>query len=225
MNPLLWACIPSLFAPFFVTVRANTEKAIFVAPPANFVPEQLTNLDLETLTPSRPATRKSLPVAFSTKGQPRGTESWYTLAGLREGQRHEVRICWAATQPTAFHLNVFTLKDIYEGTALLQGLASFSERNSQISKPASTEEAGSILFMRVKSAADFFTTNQTLMQKPPPVDVDIILDPYVLNVFPQSLLPTAAYIICLAVGGWYISGIIWFALRPTPEVREKVHDE
>jgi hypothetical protein len=71
------------------------------------------------------------------------------------------------------------------------------------------------------------------MNNVPPVDVDIsmydimepdgsvkilqmliswlptVLDRYVLNVFPKSLLPTAVYITTLAVLGWYLSDIIW----------------
>jgi hypothetical protein len=47
------------------------------------------------------------------------------------------------------------------------------------------------------------------MSDVPPVLVDVILDPYLLNTFPKSLVPTAAYLIVLAVGGWYLSGLIW----------------
>ena len=36
-----------------------------------------------------------------------------------------------------------------------------------------------------------------------------VLDPYALNIFPKSLLPTAVYITILAVLGWFVSDIIW----------------
>jgi len=51
-----------------------------------------------------------------------------------------------------------------------------------------------------------------LMEDVPPVFVDIILDPYLFNVFPRSLGPTAAYILLLAFGSWYLSKYIsgWF---------------
>jgi hypothetical protein len=54
--------------------------------------------------------------------------------------------------------------------------------------------------------------NKTLMEHVPPVFVDIILDPYLFNVFPRSLAPTAAYIVLLAIGSWYLSKYIseWF---------------
>jgi len=47
------------------------------------------------------------------------------------------------------------------------------------------------------------------MQNPPPVGVDIILDPFLLNVFPQSILPTGALIVVIAIGGWVLSGMVW----------------
>jgi len=65
--------------------------------------------------------------------------------------------------------------------------------------------ASSTLFLHISAAADYFTMNQTLMEHVPPVFVDIILDPYIFNVFPQSLLPTAAYLILLAIGSWFLS--------------------
>jgi hypothetical protein len=54
--------------------------------------------------------------------------------------------------------------------------------------------------------------NNTLMNHVPLVFVDIILDPYIFNVFPRSLVSTAAYIVLLAIGSWYLSKYIskWF---------------
>lgn len=37
------------------------------------------------------------------------------------------------------------------------------------------------------------------MRDVPPVDVDLILDPFLLNVFPRSLIPTAGWIAVVAV--------------------------
>jgi hypothetical protein len=67
----------------------------------------------------------------------------------------------------------------------------------------------SILLLQIFAAADYFSLNKTLMSDVPPVLVDIILDPYLLNIFPKSLVPTAGYLIVLAVGAWFISGVIW----------------
>lgn len=222
---LLRACITSLFVLFVTAVYANTEKAIFIALSASDLPDSFASLRLEELTPTHPSLRKSLPVAFPTDQQPHGTESWYLLADLREGQRHEVRICWTAIQPTTFDLDVFSLTDIQRNSELSTNIFQYSESQTRTRRPISSDSPGNTLLMRVWSAADFYTTNRTLMQSPPSVDVDIILDPYIFNVFPKSLLPTAAYIICLAICSWYGSGIVWSKLRTTITSREKTHRE
>lgn len=67
----------------------------------------------------------------------------------------------------------------------------------------------SVLFLQIEAAADYFTLNKTLMQHPPPVVVDIILDPFILNVLPRSLLPTGAYLLVVAVASWFVSGALW----------------
>lgn len=43
------------------------------------------------------------------------------------------------------------------------------------------------------------------MLHPEPVLVDIILDPFLFNVFPKSLVPTAGYILVVAFVAWWIS--------------------
>jgi hypothetical protein len=74
------------------------------------------------------------------------------------------------------------------------------------------DEVSSTLLLQILAAADYYTMNKTLMEHVPPVFVDIILDPYIFNIFPRSLVPTAAYIVLLAVGSWYLSKYIskWF---------------
>jgi hypothetical protein len=73
----------------------------------------------------------------------------------------------------------------------------------------SGESRVSLLFLRIFAAADYYTLDKSLMENVPPVLVDIILDPYLLNVFPKSLLPTAAYILVVAIASWFISGHVW----------------
>ena len=75
------------------------------------------------------------------------------------------------------------------------------------------------LFLRIFAAADYFSLNKTLMSDVPPVLADVILDPYILNVFPKSLGPTAVYITVLAVGGWFLSGEIWKLLLQIAETK------
>jgi ABC-type methionine transport system permease subunit len=68
-----------------------------------------------------------------------------------------------------------------------------------------TQSAQSVLFLRIQAAADYYTTNKALMEDVPPVLVDIILDPFILNVFPESLVPTAAYILIIAIASFFIA--------------------
>jgi hypothetical protein len=82
-----------------------------------------------------------------------------------------------------------------------------------ISKPEKmvrykSDDFSATLFLRVFAAADYYTTNKTLMENVPAVYVDIILDPYLFNIFPRSLVPTAAYITLLAIGSWYLAKYI-----------------
>ncbi|PYH49966.1 uncharacterized protein BP01DRAFT_388097 [Aspergillus saccharolyticus JOP 1030-1] len=79
------------------------------------------------------------------------------------------------------------------------GSSSFVEDTAPISD--------SVLFLRVRAAADYFTTDAELMKNVPPVVVDVILDPYLGNVFPRSLVPTAGWVVVVAglavlVGRW-----------------------
>jgi hypothetical protein len=44
------------------------------------------------------------------------------------------------------------------------------------------------------------------MENPPPVFVEIFLDPFLFNVLPRSLVPTVTYILVLAAAAWIIAG-------------------
>ena len=81
-------------------VQGNVEKTIFFGPEAIQIPQQhpsLQDLKLETLSPSKPDLRRQLSAAFPKPSTPKGTEAWFLLEGLKQHQRYEVRICWAAT--------------------------------------------------------------------------------------------------------------------------------
>lgn len=43
------------------------------------------------------------------------------------------------------------------------------------------------------------------MNEVPPVYVDVILDPYVFNLLPRSLLPTIGYIIVVTILSWFMA--------------------
>lgn len=59
------------------------------------------------------------------------------------------------------------------------------------------------------------------MANVPPVHADVILDPYVLNIFPKSLLPTAMYILILAGVAWAISWLVWTGVEGVVGVSKK----
>jgi len=88
------------FLPWIVFSVANVEKTIFLGPEAIHIPQQHPNLDdlrLQVLTPSESALRTQLTASFPKLPELKGTESWFLLDDLRQEQRYEVRICWAAT--------------------------------------------------------------------------------------------------------------------------------
>ena len=207
-------------------VLANVEKVIFVAPEAQEFPSDasLDNLLLQRLTPVKPSIRTFLNASFPTDEQPRGTETWLLLEDLTPDQRYEVRVCWLATQPTSFWIYTHTLQHTFETPELISALTIYSNARHETVSPEERQEASSrhelrqpaspsmprtFLFLQIFAAADYFSLNRTLMENVPPVHVDIILDPYLLNIFPQSLLPTAVYIIIIAVFGWFVSGWLY----------------
>ncbi|KAJ5887561.1 hypothetical protein N7495_007602 [Penicillium taxi] len=211
---------------FACAVHANVEKTIFLAPEAAIVPSGepgLDDLGLERLSPENPVIRTRLNTSFPVENldSDSGTDSWFFLENLTPGQRYEVRVCWPATQPTAFELETYSLARAFENTTLLSALSIFGKtrlasldanlQTNAIPRRASgrTEDSGpmtdSVLFLRVRAAADYFTTNETLMKTPSPVLVDLILDPFLWNVFPRSLVPTAGWIVVVAVAAVFVA--------------------
>ncbi|CAG8982073.1 hypothetical protein HYALB_00008800 [Hymenoscyphus albidus] len=212
--------------------NANTEKTIFLGPPPLQIPIEhptLSDLHLSSLSPQHWSFRTHLRADFHTNSSTKGYSSWYLLHRLEEGQRYEVRICWAATQPTSFDLKTHDLPTVFQTPELITSLAEYSEerrlkyelRDDGASKhKTKTDDLSSALFLQVFAAADYYTTNKTLMANVPPVFVDIILDPFIFNILPRSLLPTVAYITLLAIGSWYLSKYIskWFLSFAREEV-------
>jgi hypothetical protein len=208
---------------------ANTEKTIFVAPLPQLVPDaSIDNLLLVPLNPRFMTARTWLNATFPTNESPRGTDSWMLLEGLSPGTRYELRVCWLATQPTAFGIHTYTMDEAFENPALLSSLTVFSNTRRELldqlqiqqledrkQKPPLSAGAvsQSLLFLRISTAADYYSLNTSLMKQVPPVFVDVILDGYIFNLFPKSLVPTAGYIVTLAVGSWVLSTFLWRALN------------
>ncbi|CAI6330170.1 unnamed protein product [Periconia digitata] len=205
------------------TLNANVEKTVFLGPspvtPSNVddnsTPLSLDNLHIDVLDPAhRHILPTRLPVQFPVEAAPHGLDSWYLLHGLEHNRRYEVRICWPATQPTDFWLDTFTIGALYASPDLVHSLVDYNIVHSKELDLRAHSRADSLLFLRIQAAASYFTTNQTLMQQSEPVDVDIILDPFILNILPRSLGPTAVYIILVGVFAWVASGFIYRWLLP-----------
>jgi hypothetical protein len=211
-----------VLAPFTL---ANTEKTIFVTPEAqDFAHDaSLDNLLLQRLTSTNSSLRTYVNATFPTEDAPKGTETWLLLEDLTPNQRHEVRICWLATQPTSFWLYTHTMNEVFADPVLLSAVTDYSNRRRATISSADLEELRergdrrrpssdrptTFLFLQIHAAADYFSLNEDLMKNVPPVLADIILDPYLLNIFPRSLVPTAVYIVIIAIIGWFVSGWIY----------------
>ncbi|KAL1843655.1 hypothetical protein VTJ49DRAFT_637 [Mycothermus thermophilus] len=180
-------------------VLANTEKTIFLGPDpsASSVSEELSTLHLDILNPDNWSLRTRLRAEFPSPELPQGAATWFILDGLTPGQRYEVRVCWPATQPTAFTLKTYTPSTVYSNPALLSSLQDYYSASRQPSTTTTPkhDSRSSTLLLQILASADFYTTNTTLMISPPPVDTDVILDPYLANVLPRSLAGTAVYLV------------------------------
>ncbi|KAI8630964.1 hypothetical protein F5Y19DRAFT_41316 [Xylariaceae sp. FL1651] len=197
----------------------NTEKTIFLGPPPmNIQPTHPTfnKLYLGTLTPDSFAIRTYLKAKFPNNESTYGEPSWFILDELAQGQRYEVRVCWAATQPTLFRLETYELETVFGSPELTLELSEYASSRqpgndnhvAESPQPLESNREASILLLRIFAAANFYTTNQTLMTDVPPVFVDVILDPFILNMLPKSLLPTVIYIIAVAIFSWFLGNRI-----------------
>ncbi|KAK4140683.1 uncharacterized protein C8A04DRAFT_14694 [Dichotomopilus funicola] len=216
MKPTLLSL--TTFISLLTPALANTEKTIFLGPERVRVPltrPTLTDLRLHTLTPANSTLRTQLPAQFPSDEKPRGTETWLILDDLTPGQRYEVRVCWAATQPTEFTLTTYPLPTVLDTPSLITSLHNYSlslqppntpPSPSPLPQTESTESTPSLLLLHILTTADFFTTDRHLMSKPPPVSVDIILDPFVFNLLPRSLVGTVGYVVMTAVVAVLVAG-------------------
>lgn len=146
-------------------------------------------------------------------------------------------------EPTVFSITTHPVSTVLSDPDLITSLASYSESQrpdpialedhfplissfqSSRSHPSDARDL-SALFLHIQAAADYYTMNRTLMETVPPVFVDIILDPYLLNVLPRSLVPTVVYILLLAVAAWFIAGyVIQWLQDLNKDEDERVNDK
>lgn len=95
----LWPVYISLL-PWIALSQANVEKTIFLGPEAVQISQRHPNLDdlhLDILTPTNATLRTNLTASFPKLPKSKGAESWFLLDELRQEQRYETRVCWAAT--------------------------------------------------------------------------------------------------------------------------------
>ncbi|CEJ82249.1 hypothetical protein VHEMI02325 [[Torrubiella] hemipterigena] len=198
-----------------LAVAANTEKIIFLAPPVDVIPlasPSLQDLKLDTISPQKLSIQRNLTRVFGDGGQ----DNWYLLDNLTEGKRYELRVCWAATEPTKFDLDVYVLDTVWETPELISSLAAFSKSQQdqaehhepQIRTPTNVdagERHASVFLLRIRSQADYYSHDKSLMVHPRPVLTDIILDPYLANVVPESLVLTGIHVIVVAITSFFIA--------------------
>ncbi|RDA84031.1 hypothetical protein CP532_6519 [Ophiocordyceps camponoti-leonardi (nom. inval.)] len=219
------------------SILANVEKVIFTGPPTvNIPPAQpsLAVLGLDSLSPHRTAIRANLSRIFpADEGlASRGQSTWLLLHHLVEGRRYELRVCWAAVEPTSFTLDVYQLDHVWDTPDLIQSLSDYASARRELAVPAvsgdetSPQAQESVLLLHVRAAADYFTDDIQLMTHAPPVLVDLILDPFLYNLIPQSLVPTAGYLVLVAIVTWFVarwvaSGLGYIAVSPEKHAKKQ----
>ncbi|KAL5596528.1 hypothetical protein BROUX41_006753 [Berkeleyomyces rouxiae] len=219
---------------------ANTEKAIFVAPPALPIPlarPSLADLRLAVLTPHnastaqlRTALARAAPQAKQSETHgPQTVETWMLLDELTAGQRYEVRVCWAATDPTDFTLDAYDLTTVFETPALITSLATYANNQPStavLAPPSAAERTASVILLRIAAAASYVSSQPQPQSAAPAVSVDVILDPFVAyGLLPRSLVPAVAYVLAGVPVAWLLARALaaWVAhcAAAGPEERAK----
>ncbi|KAG5992833.1 hypothetical protein E4U43_003656 [Claviceps pusilla] len=211
-------------------VVANVEKIIFTGPPPSTLPSSITDpvlssLNIHTLTHDAPSVHTELDRIFaSAQSGLYGQSSWVSVGNLTENQRYELRVCWSALEPTRFDIKAHALEAVLEDPTLLKSINTFSasRQNAPVAEDsaASLSEGSSSLLIEIRAAADYFTDDKELMSHPPPVLVDLILDPFLANVLPYSLLPTMGYLLLVGITTWHVARRIASGLQSVATLTE-----
>lgn len=119
-------------------------------------------------------------------------------------------------EPTRFDMEAYTIDTVLESPQLLKSLNTYAASRHD-DRGAKTHvvlpDNLSALLVEIHAAADYFTDDKELMSNPPPVLVDLILDPFLFNVIPQSLLPTIGYLGLLGITTWFVARWIASSLQ------------
>lgn len=106
-------------------------------------------------------------------------------------------------------MDVYELDTVWDTPELMQSLADYAySRQSSTDSQEDREEgerSASVLLLQIKASADYFTDDAALMRDPPPVLVDLILDPYLYNLIPRSLVPTIGFLVLVGLVAWFVA--------------------
>ena len=81
--------------------------------------------------------------------------------------------------PTDFWLDTYSIAQVFDTPDLIGSLESYSEQlpelevKNSLNQQKTSGGPQSILFLRIQAAASYYSTNRSLMEFPPPVDVDL----------------------------------------------------
>ncbi|TGZ83030.1 hypothetical protein EX30DRAFT_146861 [Ascodesmis nigricans] len=205
----IWYLRTLFLSAILTPVLSNVEKVVFLAPPPSSISTTSISPQLPHLSPQN----TKLSTSWTTSFTETGAEHWLVLDNLNPAQRYEARICWSATQPTDFWMRIYTPEEIAAERGLVESVVRYVEDLEVVEdsrdEASGEEEKGRVasrLYLRAWAKAAYFSNDVERMEKPESVDVEIILDPFLLNVFPESLLWTARYIVAVAVFAWFCSG-------------------
>ncbi|KAL7273275.1 hypothetical protein RUND412_003882 [Rhizina undulata] len=224
------------FCHLLCLVSANVEKEIFLAPPPA-APDPLLHVfhgssespckRLPQLVPSKNYANgrcRSFRALLDTSFQSGGKEHWVLLDALEEGTRYEVRICWPATSPTDFYLSLHTAQSVASNLSLSDSLREY--RSPAATHCIEQDQGGAIagvrsfLYLHVRAKTSYYSYKKKRMDNPEPVEVEIILDPYLFNVAPESLIPVGGVILVTALLALPGSAFIYKLLRNIASAEE-----
>lgn len=122
--------------------------------------------------------------------------------------QHNTSLTHNTQQPTDFHLQTYTLPAVLDTPELMTSLHNYSVSRQPALPATTTTTTGrqsSALLLRIDAAASYFSPDRALMARPEPVAADVILDPFVCNVLPRTLVPTVGYVVLVAGLSWVLS--------------------
>ncbi|RPA99547.1 hypothetical protein L873DRAFT_1683104 [Choiromyces venosus 120613-1] len=119
--------------------------------------------------------------------------------------------------PTDFTLNIYTPSQLLDKPSLLAHMTAYATRQlpfsavNELSGPSA--DPRSALYLDIQAKADYYTHKKHRMETPDSVGVEIILDPFILNLLPESLLPIIITIVLITLSAFWASGRVYSTLR------------